>query len=292
MSGQARLTLLNDMAGTEFTAALDRQLAWNVRDLDLRTAIYGHSVNDLPVELATRAAEEIARREMRVFALSTGLLVDDVALGPDETRRRAEARLASALPAAAVLKPRFVRLLAGQWSERPAAPHGVDGLRRSHPWIFDAYRRVSDTIAEAGFTPILENEATRCFLSHPAEIAEFLDEVDHPALRLTWDVQNQWATGVYPRPEHLDLLAPRLSYLHLKGARSAEDDPERAAWNVALEDSDWPVLEITQAVVDRSLSEVICLNPSQHGAAVPGYDYATVVERDLGYLRRHVRGLS
>jgi sugar phosphate isomerase/epimerase len=292
MTEPAHLTLLNDMAGAEFTASLDRQLAWGIRDLDLRTSIFGHSVNDLPADVVARAAEEISRRGMRVLALSTGLLVDDIALGHYETRRRSDARLAAALPAAAVLRPRYVRVLGGQWKERPPAPGAVRGLRQAHPWIFQEYRRVAGEIADAGFVPILENEATRCFLSDPREMVEFLEEVGHPALRLTWDVQNQWATGVYPRLEHLDPLAAWLSYLHLKGARSADNDPQRAAWNVALEDSDWPVLEITQAVVDRGLSPVICLNPSQHGEDVPGYDYASVVERDLAYLRRSVRGLT
>ncbi len=44
-----RLTMLNSMAGEDFAAALDRHVAWGIRDLDLRDGIYGHWLKTLPV---------------------------------------------------------------------------------------------------------------------------------------------------------------------------------------------------------------------------------------------------
>lgn len=291
MSPEARLTMLNDMAGGDFTTGLDRLAEWGISDLDLRGNVMGYSIGELPLYAAEAAMAEITKRGMSVFSMSTGLLVGDICRGPEIARREVDDILSRVLPNASVLRPRFIRLLAGQWPGRPPAPLAVQAILRDFPWVIDEYRRAASIVTEAGWVPILENEARDCFLSHPDEMVEFLKAVDVPSLRFTWDVQNQWATGVYPTMAHLDQLAPYVSYYHVKGAKAGAN-PLVAEWNASLEDSTWPVVELTQAVVDRGLSEVICLNPTQHGKDLPDYDYSSVPEQDLKFLRTHIRDVK
>jgi hypothetical protein len=61
------------MAGTDLEETLDRHLAWNLRVLDLRDAIFGKAVLDPSDEGAARAADLIRRRGLSVFCLSTPL---------------------------------------------------------------------------------------------------------------------------------------------------------------------------------------------------------------------------
>ena len=67
---------------------------------------------------------------------------------------------------------------------------------------------------------------------------------------------------------------------------------DQLADNVALEDSDWAVAEITRRVVADGVSPVICLNPPQHGAEREGYDYDSLPERDARFLRDSVPGIA
>ena len=53
-------TMLNSMAGKDFTTSLDTQKEWGIHVLDLKDHIYGKAVTDLTSEEARQAAEEIA----------------------------------------------------------------------------------------------------------------------------------------------------------------------------------------------------------------------------------------
>ena len=82
-----------------------------------------------------------------------------------------------------------------------------------------------------------------------------------------------------------------MRYYHVKGGQCTPGST-KLAWNVALEDASWPVVEITKAVVQDGTSPVICVNPAQHGAEKDGYDYQGIVKRDIDFLRSSVAGLS
>jgi hypothetical protein len=287
-----RLTILNSMAGEDFESSLDQHLAWGIRDLDLRDAVYGHWLKALPLPDAERAAAAIADRDLTVHCLSSSVFFTDIAAGPDVFRGAHSQMLDHIIELARIFRPRMVRLIAAQLSTREDGPTAVSWVKQNAPWVFDVYKEAIDRIAAAGFTTTIENEAKRCVLSHPTEFVEFFQALDRTgAVTLTWDVQNQWATGVYPEVEHLDALAPLMAYYHVKGGRHV-DDSRRLAWNVALADATWPIKEITQRVVDANLSPVICINPAQHGDDDPDYDYTGIVKRDIDFLRTEIDGIA
>jgi sugar phosphate isomerase/epimerase len=161
-----------------------------------------------------------------------------------------------------------------------------------YPWVFDVYREAIDRIVDAGLRPTIENEAFKCMLSRPDEIVEFFDRLDRSkSTGLTWDVQNQWATGVFPTLEVYKTLKPLIQYYHVKGGKFEGAD-KKLRWNVALEDADWPVVEITSRVVADGVSPVICINPAQHGESKSDYDYSNIVKRDIDFLRNNVPGVE
>lgn len=282
---QARLTILNSMAGADFEAALDRHIAWGITDLDLRDAVYGHWLKSLPLAEARRAAAAIAARGLTVHCLSSSVFFGDIAAGEDPFRETHLPRLAHTIALAEIFEPTFVRIIAPQLSTRPSDDSAVDLTLREHPWVFDVIRDGVRRLTSAGFVTTVENEAGKCVLSHPSEFTRFFEVLDlGDSLNLTWDVQNQWATGVFPSLDTLDQLAPLIAYYHVKGGRYVE--PTRTlTWNAALEDASWPVRDITAAVIERDLSPVICINPAQHGTNDPDYSYAGIVERDIQFMR-------
>ena len=287
-----QLTILSSMADQDFERALDRHRAWGISHLDLRDGIYGKWLADVTRAEAAEAAASIRARGLAVHCLSTGVFFDDIRKGRDAFVDQHLPMLDHILGLAEELQPHFVRLIAAQLPERDRRGNAIDLVARDHPWVFDVYREAIDRVAAAGFRPTIENEYGDCILSSVAEFRQFFAALDRPeSVGLTWDVQNQWSTGVFPTMEVYEGLRDLIEYYHVKGGRSA-DGSRRLAWNVALEEADWAVLDITRRVVDDGVSPVICINPPQHGAPIDDYDYAGVTERDLRFLRDHVKGIA
>lgn len=281
----ARLTMLNSMAGEDFAAALDQHVAWGIRDLDLRDGIYGHWLKTLPVADAKVAAKEIRARGLSVYCLSSSVFFGELGDGEEAFTAEHRKRFDQIEPLIEIFEPQVVRLIAPQLKARPDDDTAVDLVAGNHPWVFDLFRDAVGRITAAGARATIENEAWRCILSRPREFTRFFSELDlGDAVNLTWDVQNQWATGVFPSLDTLDEIEPLVAYYHVKGGQHV-DESRKLKWNVALKDATWPVAEITSAVVARGVSPVICLNPAQHGEDKPGYDYTGIVERDLAFMR-------
>lgn len=288
-----KLTMLNVMADRDFSASLRRQKAWGIEWLDLRDAIYGNRLAALDIAGAERARHEIDESGCQVYCLSTSVFYDKVEKGEAHFRQAHLAQLAHVLTLAPILRPKLIRLNGAHLPTRPDGEARIDVLERDFPWVVDVYREAVDRIVDAGFTPTIENEAGTCFLSEASDFTGFFDRLDRKGrVLLTWDVVNQWATGVFPTAAIYQELKPLIGYYHVKGGAGAVGGPAALAWNVTLEEASWPVLALTRQVVADGVSPVICLNPPQHGAAVPDYDYESVAERDLDYLRRNVEGIE
>lgn len=285
-----QFTMLNSMADADFETALARHREWGLRWVDLRDEIYGKRVKDLTVADAHRARAAIDAAGLEVACLSTGVFFEDVANGEEVFRMNHLAQLDHLLDVAAVLRPRFFRLIAAQLPERDARENAVPLLKRKYPWLVDVYREAIDRIVAAGFQPTIENEAFRCFLSQTQDFVDFFAWLDRPAVSLTWDINNQWATGVFPTLADYEQLRPLIAYYHLKGGK-CDGESDTLVWNSALEDSDFAVEDITRRVIDDGVSPVICLNPSQHGAPLDGYDYSDLALRDLRYLQSTFEGI-
>ncbi|HVW17070.1 MAG TPA: TIM barrel protein [Solirubrobacteraceae bacterium] len=288
------LTMLNVMGGADFDESIARHREWGMRWVDLKDAIYGKDLKDLTVDEAQRAAAALDAAGLRVYCLSSVLLGGDATAGEEAFAGQDLADLDHVLRLAEVLRPRFVRLLGAQLpGRRELDGDAVEHVRREHPYVVPAYRRAIDAIADAGFEATIENEAWDCMLSTTAEFRGFFDALERPgAVSLTWDAQNQWATGVKPTLEVYEGLRDLIAFYHVKGGRS-DGDGERLDLNVALEEASWPVAEVTQRIVDDGVSPVICLNPPSHGRPIDGYEYGdAVTTRDLAFLRSAVRGIA
>lgn len=285
------LTMLNSMAAKDFDESLRIHQEWGLKWLDLRDEIYGNWVKTLDVETAIRANDAIDAAGLKVFCLSTSTFFEEIDKGEAVFREVHLEQLKQTLEVAKIFKPQVVRIIAAQLSNRPEGANSVEFIKKEYPWVADVYREALDLINDAGLTATIENEAFKCFLSTPDEFVEFFDWLDHPKAHLTWDVQNQWATGVMPSLDVYETLKPLMHYYHVKGGQT-DGSSDQLKWNVALEDASWPVTEITQAVVNDGVSPVICLNPAQHGEQKPDYDYTNIVKRDVDFLRKTVKGIK
>lgn len=279
-----QFTMLNAMADRDFERALDKHVAWKLQWLDLKDGIFGKLITDLTLEEAWRAAELIGARKLRVYCLSTLLFADKIEKGEAYFRERHLAPVAHALKLAEIFRPVFVRLIAGQSTERKSFANSAQYVNQRHPWLFELYREAIDRIHAAGFKATIENEVDGSLFAHPLEVIDFFEALGRDGrVSFTWDVQNFWEQGTFPSVQVYEALQPLIGYYHLKGGQT-DDSAQALCWRTCLEDASWPVAEVTQRVIADGVSPVICLNPS-HGKTKPGYDYTNTFERDLAFVR-------
>jgi len=306
-SGRTQLTVLNAMAARDFDQALAMIKEWGLEWVDLWGFIYGEPIDTLSLAASERVAIALGELGLRAYCLSSRIFDDSVEQDELAFRDTHMATLRKSLAAASVLRPKYVRLIAGRMTDAAATENCVDVLKERYPWVRDVYREAVELILEAGFTPTVENEHFNCFLSTTEEFQDFFEWLSAPSeFRLTWDIVNAWKMGTYPSVEVYQALRPLLGYVHVKGGQASEHDPTKLKWNVGLDEASWPVREIIQAAVDDGVSPVICLNPA-HGEWKPGYDYgdgsttatpfpkrnlAPATGRDIDFLRKNVEGIE
>lgn len=284
-----RLTMLNNMAASDFPEALQKLSEWGVRVLDLKNKIFGKSIEELTPGEAHAVADLASAHDMTIHTLSTSLFGGDIEEGEDAFRGRYERPLRNVIRVARVLKPVNVRLLASQSGHRNEFSDSAAYVSNRHPWLIRMYRDAIDNIDRAGFTPMIENEIGRCIFGRPEEILNFFSVLDRSGtVALTWDIQNLWQMGLFPTPSTYSTLKPLIGMIHLKGGRS-ELPGGALKWKSHLADASWPVTEMCRSVIDDGTSPVICLNAS-HGEKPEGFepDYAG----DLEFLRRTFREIE
>jgi sugar phosphate isomerase/epimerase len=313
MSSKVELTMLNSMAGSEIESALDQHIAWGLRVLDLKEAIYGKRIDDLFPHEVRHVVGAIAVRRLTVETLSTGIFYADIEQGEAAFRaqflstgifyadiEQGEAafraqfadRLARILRTARMLKPRNVRLLSAKSSKRATFTNCADYLRDQHPWVFSVYREAVEKLHQAGFMAVIENEVNGAIFANPQEIVDFFAALDcGDKVGLIWDIANLWQEGTFPSLAVYEQLKPLIKLVHVKGGRKNDDPASHDHLASSLADAAWPVQEILSAVIRDGVSPVICLNPS-HGAGNPGYAHTRDdYHRDILYLRQQFEGI-
>jgi len=282
-----RLAVLNSMAGADIEASLDQQIAWGIRDLDLKDSIWGKSVLQLEDPDLERLSKLIAARSMSVQCVSTTLFHGHIEEGEAELRRLILGSMDRLIHVSRALGPRFVRLL-GARTRHPIETRAL--LLSRDPkleWLFAIYREAIDRLAGAGLMVTIENETNGCILCDGDTVRAFFERLDRSGRAVfTWDVQNMWQCGAFPSLAIYEQVKPFLAYYHVKGGQS-EPGGQALRYKSTLQDASWPVLSITRKVVSDRISPVICLNPS-HGEKKPGYDEAHETERDIAFLRKEI----
>ena len=278
------LTVLNTMASSDFSEALERHQEWGMKFLDLKDWVFGKRIVDLTEEEALRARDLIQHHGLFVHCFSTQLFEPEVELGEEVFRRDHLGKVDHTIEIARILQPEMIRLLAAQTTRRATVGDSVAYLKAEHPWALPLYAEAIDQVHEAGFHTTIENETGQCILANPNEILGFFRELDRPGkVSFTWDVQNLWELGTFPSIEVYQAIKHLVRYYHLKGGQH-NDSSTDLCWRSSLEDASWPVVEITRQVVADGATPVICLNGS-HGDKKAGYDYTDIVQRDMDFIR-------
>ena len=281
------LTILNSMAGREVEAALDQHVAWGLKVLDLKDALYGKGIIDLTDAEVQTVADLIRARNLAVYNLSSLFFFADVGKGEEWFKRQYLDRIDRLLELAGVLRPTMIRLLGAEIDHRRDIDNSIPYLSQNYSWLIPQYQEAVDRIAAAGYQTTIENETGNCIFSTPTEVDEFFGLLDRGRCAcFTWDVQNMWELGTFPSLDVYRQLKDRIGFYHVKGGQ-CEGESCALRWRSALTDASWPVVEITQQVVDDDVSPVICLNPS-HGAVKEGYEYTNVAKQDIDFLRRTI----
>jgi sugar phosphate isomerase/epimerase len=298
-----QITILNDLVSPDFSTSLDIQKSWGIQVLDLRQNILGKGLAALTTDEAKSAAELIEQRDMSVYCLSSGIFGFDIEMGQKAFADKYDRQLDHILGIAEILRPKVFRLLSARTGLRHTFMDSTEHIMKNHPWLIPTYQEAVDRIASTGIQVTIENEVNQCIWSTPNEIISFFRELDRVGkASLTFDVQNIWKMGTYPKLEVYRELAPLIGYYHLKGGQSdpssgsnghlkgsQSDSSSRSndvlAWKSALDDASWPVAEMTKEVIRDGAVEVICLNPS-HGEDKPGYDYTDLDKRNYDFVRK------
>ena len=171
----SELAILNSMASADFDQALNLHRQWGLRWLDLKDCIYGHSVETLDANAASRARDAIDAAGLEVYCLSTVLLHDDLAKGEAHFRDQHVARIGDLAAAVRILRPKYVRLLAGRMAERPVS---FDAVLDAYPWVIPVFREAIDRAADLGAEVTIENEARDCRLPTARSVVDFFAALD------------------------------------------------------------------------------------------------------------------
>lgn len=273
------------MAGKDLERALSFYREWGLNWVDLRDSIYGKTVPELDLVDAERARAALNHTGLELYCLSTSIMFADIDQGERHFRNHYLDSLDKTIAVAKVLRPRLFRLIGAVWRNRPHSGSAISIIRRDYPWLIEMYREAIDKISQAGMLVTIENEAPRCILSSSDEVIEFFEVLGREEkVGFTWDIQNQWACGVFPSLLEYSRLKPFIQYVHVKGGQYEDPETKTLKWNVSLADANWPVREIVAAIAQDGVSPVLCLNVPSHGIQKPNYDYDGVTKRDLDYL--------
>lgn len=279
------IAMLNFMAGLDFNESLKQQQQWGITTLDLKDHVYGKSLMDISNDEAHQVAKSIADHNMTFYCFSTTLFSGDIEQGQANFQLELDEKLERVLELAQILKPKVIRLLAARTSRRSEFDNIFPYILKHKQWLIPLYQAAIDRIHEAGFEATIENEANGCILSKPEEILCFFRLLDRKdQLFFTFDIQNLWQMGVYPSMEVYDTLSHITGYFHLKGSQSLVEGGH-TYYASTLEDSSWPVIDITRRAVDSGA--IICLNPIK-GEKLVDYNYENITKRDIDYLRNNL----
>jgi hypothetical protein len=289
-SPSVQLTVLNSMAGSDVDAQLDQHVDWGLKLLDLKDRLFDKGITDLAETEAEQLAARLEPRGLRVHTFSTNLYNHPIEGGRDAFDADGAERLEHVLRLARILQPRWIRLIAARTRRRADLLDAAAYVDAAQPWLWDAYRRAIDRVAEAGFATLIENEVGGSLFSRPVEILAAFDAIDRPAdaVRLTWDVQNLWQMGTWPSRAVYRTLRPLIGMVHLKGGQS-ERPGGPLRWAAYLDDAAWPIEPILREVIADGASPVLCINPS-HGEKSDRYQWD--YHREIEFLRSRFENIA
>ncbi len=156
--------------------------------------------------------QALRRRVAEAGLISLGVTAYSRFVSPDAAERAANLdALRRHVDLAADLGAGFVRTFIGQL---PPGRTAAEAL----PAIAECLRAAAEHAAQASVVVAAESHDD---FVRSAAIAEVVEAVGHPSLRVLWDFGNAFAVGEDPA-EGLRRLAPHLAYVHIKDGIRAE----------------------------------------------------------------------
>lgn len=182
--------------------------ALGARHIEVRSA-WGTNIVELTDAQLDALAAAVDARGMAVSAIASPVGKVDVT-----TEDGGElARLRAAVSAAHRLGSRYVRIFSFY---RPAGVAPAE-IRDAVLARMRAFARLAE---ESDVVLLHENEKD-IYGDVPARVADLVESVDSPALRVAWDNANFVQVGVRPYDDGYALLRPHLEYLQVKDALAA-----------------------------------------------------------------------
>jgi hexulose-6-phosphate isomerase len=228
----------------------------------------------LPVATDPRRTAE----RLRTLADRAGLKIPSLRGGPgfwptfaspDSALRARAAELADhALQAVKILGGDTLLIVPGQWDP-------TQTYTQAWQAALDTAKRIADVADRVGGVRVgLENVENRLLLS-PREWAQFLDEINHPLVRMYFDVGNVVYLGLGPPEQWIRELGLRyITRIHFK------DADQRGALRYMLEGQvNWPA--VSQSLRDINYTDWVGVElvlPQHHPAAMLAGAYAATAE--------------
>lgn len=217
------------------------------RDLGLHEVelqrLWGKSVTDLTGAEIDATRELLARHDLRVSMISTGLLkACRVDLIPDGKFEQSAdfAQHMDVFHRAVIMSRAFdcrlVRTFSFRWphmvglgNPSPRLPKGGEIPSPTLDLIRDGLRIPARTAEREGLTLGLENVRS-CYGNTGENARIIIDAVDSPALKAVWDPANSFVSGGLDYPDGYDAIRPHMVHVHLKDARVRDAATGLTSW--------------------------------------------------------------
>ena len=212
-----RTSIFNDEVSHELTEALDLMSSWGQDIFDLREFIFGKTVID---DISDTQREELIKilsgYSFDIGCIGTRKLITD----PDADKTEMINLLKRLIKTAKAFHTGYIRIC--NFAPRPEEEElRLKMLAPAVPLM----KEFADIAAAEGITLVLENKPTS-LTNRGSEMAEFLGRVNHPNVKVVWDVVNSWIGGYLNIEKDYENCREFLGFVHLKGAMGKRGDPK------------------------------------------------------------------
>ncbi|MGN6404250.1 sugar phosphate isomerase/epimerase family protein [Sinomonas sp.] len=209
--------------------------------IEVRSA-WGTNIVDMDEEQLAELKGILDEAGLKVSAIASPIGKVDVGLPVEHEVER----LGRALRAAEVLGAPFIRIFSFYYEGKSA-----EEVRNA---VVERMTALARRAEGTGVTLVHENEKD-IFGDVPSRVADIIESVNSPALKVAWDPANFVQVGVKPFTEAYELLRPHLVYLQVKDALF---DGGRV---VPAGEGDGEVLRTVEALRDSGYTGFASLEP-------------------------------
>lgn len=219
-----RFSICTDMFGCEsFDEALEHAKTLGFPAVDLRSKMYGYSVDNIPMEEAHLIRRKIDEAGLKVSCLSSWAVNPCAFSGPpkydnyDEQHHQAMRKVLDRLfDLADIFGTDYVRIY--------SLHRRVDFEKLSENEQDKEYRHNAAILARhaehaqsRNKTILVENEPPT-LTRNAKELGLLARYANHPNLKINWDIINGWRAGEFPTLEAYEHVKGYVAQTHLKGA--------------------------------------------------------------------------